>query len=177
MSTETIDLRDLGPLGYPGYLISSDGSMWSDRAIGRGRKAHSRRKLATYAGNHGYRMATLSYGNRPRCVAIHRLLLRAFVGEPRPKQEARHLDGDKANNSLSNLAWGSRSENMRDRDRHGTSNHGERNGQTKLVAAQVLSIRQEVASGTHRQAVAEKYKVHVNTIHNIIAGRVWGSVK
>ncbi len=51
---------------------------------------------------------------------VHQLVLLAFVG-PRPEgMEIRHLDGDPINNVLSNLVYGTHSENMFDRVRHGT---------------------------------------------------------
>jgi hypothetical protein len=51
---------------------------------------------------------------------IHQLVLLAFVGPRPPGQEARHLDGDPANNRLDNLCWGTRGDNIRDAVRHGT---------------------------------------------------------
>lgn len=52
-------------------------------------------------------------------VRLHRLVLLAFIG-PCPKgQECRHLDGNRQNNRLNNLKWGTRSENAQDRLRHG----------------------------------------------------------
>lgn len=55
--------------------------------------------------------------------SVHQLILLTFVG-PRPEgpdgKEIRHLDGNPLNNALSNLAYGSQSENSHDRVRHGT---------------------------------------------------------
>lgn len=51
---------------------------------------------------------------------VHQLVLLAFVG-PRPcGMETRHLDGDCENNVLSNLVYGTKSENMLDSVQHGT---------------------------------------------------------
>ena len=51
-----------------------------------------------------------------RSVSAHRAVLMAFDGNPPSPEhtDARHLDGCKTNNSLSNLKWGTRSENMLD---------------------------------------------------------------
>jgi hypothetical protein len=49
-------------------------------------------------------------------------VLEAFVGPRPPGLECRHLDGNPANSVLANLAWGTHSENMQDRVRHGTHN-------------------------------------------------------
>lgn len=53
-------------------------------------------------------------------MKVHRAVALAFLGEPPPGQEVRHKDGDPGNAELSNLEYGTRSENMRDAVRHGT---------------------------------------------------------
>lgn len=50
----------------------------------------------------------------------HRLVAFAFLGEPKPGQIVRHLDGVPSNNHYSNLSWGSPKENYADGVRHGT---------------------------------------------------------
>lgn len=58
-------------------------------------------------------------GDDPTTFLIHRLVAESFYGPaPEGKSDVRHLDGVKSNNSLVNLAWGSRSENMLDVVRH-----------------------------------------------------------
>lgn len=53
---------------------------------------------------------------------VHRLVAEAFLG-PALGREVRHLDGDPTNNRLSNLRWGTHSENEFDKVAHG--NHKE----------------------------------------------------
>ena len=51
---------------------------------------------------------------------VQKLVLAAFVG-PRPEgYQTRHLDGDKLNNRLENLRYGTARENILDQVRHGT---------------------------------------------------------
>lgn len=51
---------------------------------------------------------------------VHSLVAQAFLG-PRPGgADVRHLDGNRRNNHVSNLAYGTRSENIQDSVRHGT---------------------------------------------------------
>lgn len=55
-----------------------------------------------------------------RSPRVHILVALAFLG-PRPNgQEVRHLDGHETNPRLSNLAYGTPSQNNHDRVRHGT---------------------------------------------------------
>jgi len=68
----------------------------------------------------GYYEVTLSHApNRARSKLVHLLVMLAFIG-PRPDGlERRHLDGDCRNNNLANLTYGTRTENMQDRVKHG----------------------------------------------------------
>lgn len=64
---------------------------------------------------------------------VHRLVLLAFVGPARSKSHVcRHLDGNPANNTLSNLAWGTQQQNWDDRRRHGTDLVGRKHSPATL---------------------------------------------
>ncbi|WP_336158169.1 HNH endonuclease signature motif containing protein [Amycolatopsis sp. VC5-11] len=97
--------------GAAGYLISDAGRLMSIC----GREA---RILRPSSNRKGYQLVKVHGLNR----SVHRLVLEAFVG-PRPEgQEARHLNGNPADNRLHNLAWGTSSQNKADMVRHGTHN-------------------------------------------------------
>lgn len=54
---------------------------------------------------------------------VHALVASAFIG-PRPDgQEVRHLDGDRLNPNVANLAYGTRSQNRIDCVQHGTDHN------------------------------------------------------
>ncbi len=58
-------------------------------------------------------------------VKLSRLILTAFVRPPKSTKElARHLDDNKKNNMLSNLAWGSHKDNYDDGVRNGRNGAG-----------------------------------------------------
>lgn len=68
----------------------------------------------------GYPSVVLYRDRVPRQVAIHVLVTAAFIG-PRPAgADVRHLDGNRRNSVLTNLAYGSRAVNMLDAVQHGT---------------------------------------------------------
>ena len=104
------------PGTFERYQVSRDGRVRSFY------HRHGRRKtphiLVPSIGSHKYKVVTLRINGNPEVHAIHRIVLMTFVGKPKPGEECRHLDGDRMNNRLSNLQWGSRSENMQDRVRH-----------------------------------------------------------
>ncbi|WP_167131951.1 NUMOD4 motif-containing HNH endonuclease [Paramicrobacterium chengjingii] len=62
-------------------------------------------------------------GDNHRRDYIHRVVARAFLGEPSGPL-VRHLDGDPENNRVSNLAYGSTSDNLYDAIRHGSYRNG-----------------------------------------------------
>lgn len=51
---------------------------------------------------------------------VHHLVLETFVGPRQPGQEACHRNGNRLDARLSNLYWGTRTDNVLDAVRHGT---------------------------------------------------------
>lgn len=101
--------------GYPRHEVSSDGrvrSLPGKRAAG---KILSARIMST-----GYAAVTLDRDGQKSNHLVHGLVLLAFVGPRPPGLVTRHLNGISTDNSVSNLTWGTQSENMYDRVRHGT---------------------------------------------------------
>lgn len=49
---------------------------------------------------------------------VHNLVLTAFRGPCPSGYESRHLDGDRFNNNITNLEWGTRTDNIHDRRKH-----------------------------------------------------------
>jgi hypothetical protein len=113
--------------GYEGrYEVSDLGGLRSlTRTVRRSHntvKTLPGRTLSPKIGNYGYRVAALSRDGQQRSHTLHSLIALAFIG-PRPDgQHIRHLDGDKLNNRVSNLAYGTALENAADTRRHGA--HG-----------------------------------------------------
>ena len=90
----------------------------------------------------GYLMVSLwRKGDPVRYRTLQKIVLGAFVG-PRPEgKEARHLDGNRTNNALSNLKWGTNEENVQDKINHGTVPQGESHSNSKLTSDEVIQIR------------------------------------
>ena len=111
--------------GYEGrYEISDDGQAKALAAPGRGRPNKDRiLKLGKNANS--YHQVLLYPGGGSRYVAkrVHILILETFIG-PRPEGlHGLHNDDDRDNNHLTNLRWGTRSENSYDMVANGNHNH------------------------------------------------------
>jgi hypothetical protein len=101
----------------PGYEADQTGVIWS---VAHNWRGWGERALASHKDAHGYLRVSLVVGGKRIHRMAHALVCEAFHG-PRPDgQEVRHLDGSRDNNAPSNLAWGTKSENAKDRIRHGT---------------------------------------------------------
>lgn len=101
--------------GFTSYEVSDEGQVRSHRRA-------TPRVLRPATDPKGYRLVTLFRGDRAtrRNYRVHSLVMAAFVG-PRPEgQQVRHLNGDPADNRLSNLAYGTPQQNVRDCFDHGT---------------------------------------------------------
>jgi hypothetical protein len=106
-------------VGSPGYKVSNLG-----RVIG----VKGRVLMPGRHGQKGYPAIRKTKG----AFYIHTAVLEAFVC-PRPEGlEGRHLDGDHDNNTVANLAWGTKSDNMQDMIGHGRTTRGERHPQACL---------------------------------------------
>lgn len=110
--------------GYDGYEVSSDGEVHSRWIVGghhhRGRRLGDEwRLLRGWVSVQGYRKVTLVAGDASRTRPVHILVAEAFHG-PRPTGlEVRHLNGVKLDCRAVNLQWGTQSQNVLDRVRHG----------------------------------------------------------
>lgn len=127
-------------------------------------------------GGRGYSLISLQCGPRLENINLHILVLTAFVRAPRPGEVCRHLDGDKRNNTLANLRWGTVAENMADAVRHGTKGKGELAGNAKLTDSQVREIRALAIRGVTSAEIARRYGVARVTISAIRTGRNWSHV-
>jgi hypothetical protein len=111
--------------GFPGYRVSSAGTVIGPKGSPIGT-----------VGTRGYRKVALMRDGRAHTRLNHRLVLEAFVGKRPPEMQAcRHLDGNKLNNQLENLCWGTAAENMADTVRMGRVAKGDASGPRKGIAS------------------------------------------
>jgi hypothetical protein len=104
------------------------------------------------------------------------MVLETFVGCAEEDMQCRHLDGYGANDRLSNLKWGTRSENEMDKVLHGRSNRGERQGQSILTAAIVSDARRRYREGEVTADIARVHGVTESTLYQAIKGKTWAHI-
>lgn len=84
------------------YYVSSDGRVLGANGL-----------LKPVRGKDGYLRCNIAQDGKFRLWLVHRLVAEAFIPNPGNKPEVNHIDGDKANNNVSNLEWVTREENIR----------------------------------------------------------------
>jgi len=146
--------------GHPRYEISNMGNL--------------RKSLKTGVINcRGYCLVGIGSG---KTHTVHKLVMEAFIGK-RPKgMECNHKDGNKTNNSLSNLEWVTPSENLKHAFSHGLKipQHGETSGLSKLDNVDVISIRTLKEKFNYQQKQLSKmFNVSLANIEAIVQGKTW----
>lgn len=91
--------------GYPDYAIDPDGEVFSFRAD---KYLKARRNKYT-----GYKAVSLTQNGVARSFAVHRLVALHFLAGYKKGLTVNHIDGDKTNNSVSNLEWVTHQENVK----------------------------------------------------------------
>ena len=171
---------------FPGYDISDQGrvrSYWHRKIIRstNGRITDTEDVLGGYPNKilrpsgKTYLQVTLTKDRKHFTFLVHRLVLETFVGPCPPGMEGRHSDGVPANCSLENLSWGTHSENMLDRTRHGTNwdNRGMNCPVAKLTDTQVLEIRYLGSLKVSQTQIGKIYGVTPSHISRILSRDVW----
>lgn len=104
--------------GFEGYVVNPSGVIRSvDRFIPRSDTG----KLILYKGQvvkcppdrSGYLRLTTSIGGVKSSIRNHRAVALAYIPNPEGKEQVNHKDGDKTNNSITNLEWCTNGENQR----------------------------------------------------------------
>ena len=132
------------------------------------------RKVTVTAGH--YARVTLYDGETRHHEEVHRLVAAAFLGPCPSGQEVRHLDGDKYNNAASNLAYGTRAENIGDKIAPGTVPMGELVACANLTEAEGAQIRKRRAAGETGNSLAKEFGVGPAQISRIVRGLRWAHV-
>jgi len=162
----------------PKYLVSDTGVVFGP---GRGPKSvlnpdrHVELKPTI---RKGYKVIGVHWvGVGTKCISLHRMVLETFV-EPRPEGfEAGHLNGNRLDNRLENLAWITQMENQHHRRIHGTLPIGEKVHSAKLTEYDVLRVPRLVSHGYSYTEIGMMMGVGRHAISRANSGRTWKHVE
>lgn len=156
--------------GYDGYFVSNYGRVCSvDREV-KGQLCRGRiLRPGPQASGH----LTVSL-TRYNSKSVHVLVLESFVGPCPAGCEGLHADDNPKNNWVSNLRWGTRSDNLHDAVRNGKKAIGEDVPHAKLTENAVRYIHAHPEMGL--RPLAQKFGVHDNAIRQVRERITWKHV-
>lgn len=124
-----------------------------------------------YAGK-GYRTVILCKDQIQNSHKVSRLVASAFIPNPDGRPEVNHKDGNKKDNSISNLEWSTHQENCLHRSRILKKNAGAESYKALFTREQVIEMRAlYAAGGISYSDVARKYGHKIATVYGILVGR------
>lgn len=171
-----LDSHNFRPVpDWPGYRVNPLGTVQSCRTNG-GKLGPQWKAKVLRRDRDGYLKCRLHRRGEEYFVGAHTLVLLAFVG-PRPEgMEGCHNDGDPGNNRLDNLRWDTPRGNQADRDRHGRTATGERNGRAKLTAGEVALARKLRARGLSLRRIGRLLGINKSQVGKIVSVTNWKTV-
>lgn len=168
---------------WPDYEASDHGDIRRKTAGKGARKGHILKQFRHRSGYNKsrpyYPAVNVSSGNKRSRQLVHGLIAEAFHGR-RPKGHVvNHKDGDTWNNRAENLEYLTHSENTRHAYRvlGRTVNRGETLSRANLTEADVREMRNRVAEGEPRKAVAASYGISVPQVCRIVNHQSWAHVQ
>ena len=169
--------------GYEGiYEVSNIGNVKSlDREVlvnnpngSNWVRYYKSKQLSTKLTRNGYVQVELNKYNKGKLHLVHRLVAKAFLDNPEDLPDVNHKSGNKQDNSVINLNWCSKSQNMKHRVEELGIGLGEDNGNSKLTLDNVKEIRKlyEETKVTQKE-LSEIFKVGKSTIGYIVNYKTW----
>jgi hypothetical protein len=148
---------------YGGYKVSPDGVVIGKRG----------KPLKPVDNGRGYGIVSLYVDGRIMTKAVHRLVAEAYIINLKGLPEVDHIDGDKTNNSVSNLRWCTRSQNIDNAYKTGSrSATGEVNANANLGDNEVKLICMLLQEG-YRQSEIRDMGFPYATVRAIKQRRQW----
>lgn len=161
--------------GYEGrYQVSSLGRVRSlDRTYvrvqnGKEIRCPLRGRVLRQTNNHRIPYLTVTLSPEWKSARVHKLVAIAFLGDCPEGMEICHIDGNVFNNAVSNLRYGTHTENIADMVKHGT-----RQKQCRLSPVEVREIRARIRNGESDASIAKAFGVSERTIFRVRHGKVY----
>ena len=113
----------------------------------------------------GYLDVSLRDGEKRKHRTVHSLVAEVFLGERPNGCDVMHLNGDRTDNRVENLRYGTRKENLNQ-----TYEYGGKQANGKLSVEDVKAVRGRIRSGERIATIADSYGVNTAAIYHIKNG-------
>lgn len=154
----------------PNYEVSDAGRV---RRSADGRKTFCGRIMKLQQQRVGYLSVNPTVDGKNVQFYVHDAVALAFIGPKPAGASVNHIDGDKMNNTASNLEYVSHAENMRHASESGLMVHGAAHPAAKLNDDAVRSLRADRVAGLSFSRLARKYGISIATAFYAANGTNW----
>lgn len=166
-------------VGFSGYEVSDLGRVKSTArtVIRSGRPLCIREKVMRgYVRADGYTIITFRKHGRSAQELLHRIVLTAFGGCCPDGMQCCHADGNRQNNQITNLRWGTPLENHQDAMAHGT--WVKPRPVAKLTETQIREIR-AVGKWPYGSKLMKAKELGISLDHllGILRGDAWATLR
>lgn len=146
-------------------VVYSDGRIFSKK---------SKKFLTQQVNSNGYYLVSVSKSYE----RVHRLVMETFrEGDPKYGLDVNHIDGDKANNDLSNLEWCTRQENLLHAREVGLNNcYLDGHHAATFTNLDIHSICKAMQEGQRNCDIAKQHGCSKDLISEIRTGRSWTDI-
>lgn len=156
-----------------GYEVSDCGRV---RRSTPGRRTFAGRLMKLQLLAIGYYAVRPTVCGRNKGFYVHDLVAAAFIG-PKPKgASVNHIDGDKTNNSASNLEYVTHAGNMAHAAAAGLMVKGEKHPASKLTEDSVRQLRLDRDNGMSFSRLAKKHGISTSTAFQIVTRKYWSHI-
>lgn len=136
-------------------------------SLGRVKRVTTGRILKSGKNRGGYLYINLCKQGVVSNKRIHRLVAQAFIPNPENKSDINHIDEDKTNNTVTNLEWTTRKENL---------NHGTHNDRvSKTLSIQIIATNIKTGDSTEfysGKECARQLGLNAGHITSVLKGRL-----
>ena len=140
------------------YLITESGEVYNK---------HNNKKIKLWQNNRGYYCFAVNGKNH----LLHRLVANLYIPNPENKPQVNHKNGDKSNNSASNLEWVTIQENHTHASVTGLLKHGEECKWAKLTKDDVDYIRKHTELNSVE--ISRLFGISSSNVRVIRRGESW----
>lgn len=166
--------------GYPGYLATNTGKIYSIKIPGgQGALDYNNPHEMITRNRKGYDSVGLRLGDGKRYQRkVSRLVYLAFKGNIPEGLEVDHIDHNRVNNHIDNLQLLTKSENIKKnfKNLRTAFSKGSINGYSKLDTLKVGNIIYDLSKGLKQQEVSEKYDISQKQISRIKNKEAWSNI-
>ena len=152
---------------YSNYMVSDKGNIKRNDGI-------IIKPINPPSGN-GYFVIKITANKYRKITTLHRIVAEAFIPNPDNKPQVNHINGKKCDNSVSNLEWVTRSENIRHaiKNKLTNPNKGEQHHNSVLTKQSIEVIFLLNKNGFSINYISKAMGVSKTTISLILKKKAW----